>query len=128
MIILIDTSKAICKIVFIDNSHEQRYEWDAGRGLAKDLLGFILNKLNENSKEWGDIQAIGVFEGPGSFTGIRIGMTVMNIIADSQRIQIVGARGDNWESVAIEKIKSGVNEKVVLPFYGSDANITAQRK
>lgn len=130
MLILLNTSQPTCRMIFIDSTNDRRftYDWNADRSLAKDLLGYIDEKLNENKKTWSDIKAIGVFEGPGSFTGIRIGMTVMNTIADTQHIPIVGGRGDLWESVVVDKIRSGANEKIVLPFYGSDANITTQRK
>ena len=66
--------------------------------------------------------------GPGSFTGLRIGLTVLNTIASSQAIPIVGATGDDWQDVAVAGIDSGQNDEIVMPFYGSEANITAPRK
>jgi tRNA threonylcarbamoyladenosine biosynthesis protein TsaB len=128
MILLVDTSTPICKLIFIDGNSKQSDEWQSDRMLAKGLLGHLDKLLKAKSKTWSDITAIGVFAGPGSFTGIRIGLTVMNTIADAQNIPIVGARGDDWQNEVLAKINAGINEKIVLPFYGSEANITVPRK
>ena len=128
MIILLDSSTTICKIALLDGEWRQDYSWESDRNLAKWLLGYLDKILKEHIKAWTDISAIGVFEGPGSFTGIRIGLTVMNTIADSQKIPIVGARGENWKDEVLAKLESGKNEKIVLPFYNRDANITKPRK
>jgi len=127
MILLLDTSSSLCKLTFINEDLQQNYEWQADRTLAKNLLRFLMEKLSENGKTWSDITAIGVFEGPGSFTGLRIGLTVCNTIADAQNIPIVGGRGDNWQDEVLAKLKNGKNEKIVLPFYGSDAHITVPK-
>ena len=128
MIILLDTSTPVCKLTFIDGDWRQDDEWQADRELAKGLLGYLDKKLQSIDKKWSDITAIGAFEGPGSFTGLRIGLTVLNTIADANSIPIVGGRGDNWQNEVIAKLKSGKNEKIVLPFYNSEAHITVAKK
>jgi len=128
MIILLDSSTAVCKITLIDGDWHRGYKWESDRNLAKWLLGYLKRILSEHGKTWTDISAIGVFEGPGSFTGLRIGMTVMNTIADAQNIPIIGGRGDNWQDEILVKIKDGKNEKILLPFYDRGANITKPRK
>lgn len=128
MIILLDSSTAVCKITLVDGDWRQDYSWESDKTLAKWLLGYLDKILKEHGKIWTDISAIGVFEGPGSFTGLRIGLTVMNTIADSQNIPIVGARGENWQDEVLAKLQAGTNEKIVLPFYSRGANITKPRK
>ncbi|HUC96429.1 MAG TPA: tRNA (adenosine(37)-N6)-threonylcarbamoyltransferase complex dimerization subunit type 1 TsaB [Candidatus Saccharimonadales bacterium] len=128
MIVLLDSSTAICKITLIDGDWRQDYSWQSDRTLAKWLLGYLDKILKENGKTWADISAIGVLEGPGSFTGIRIGLTVMNTIADSQNIPIIGARGRKWQDEVLAKLHAGKNEKIVLPYYDRGANITKPRK
>lgn len=128
MILLIDTSSEISRFIFIDGNFRQDNEWRADRDLAKNMLKYLNDKLRDINKSWTDIAAIGVFEGPGSFTGLRIGMTVVNTIADNQQIPIVGARGDDWQNRALAKIESGINEKIVLPFYDRQANISTPKK
>jgi tRNA threonylcarbamoyladenosine biosynthesis protein TsaB len=128
MILLLNTSKPVCNLTFIDGKDRIEYDWQADRELAKGLLKFINDKLLENNLSWSDIESIGVFEGPGSFTGLRIGLTVLNTIADAQHIPIVGSGGEDWQGDAVEKLRSGENAKIVMPFYGSEANITTPLK
>lgn len=128
MILLIDTSTPICKVTFVNNTERGHHEWPAGRDLAKGLLQYLYDLLLADNKTWSDISAIGVFEGPGSFTGLRIGMTVVNTMADSLNIPIVGGRGDNWQDEVLLKLNDNQNQRIVLPFYGGEANITKPRK
>lgn len=128
MILLLDTSTPTCKLILIDGNWQQNNEWQADRTLARNLLKYLNDTLEIYDKTWSDITAIGVFEGPGSFTGLRIGLTVMNTIADAQNVPIVGGRGDNWQNEVLAKLNVGQNEKIVLPFYGSEAHITVSKK
>jgi tRNA threonylcarbamoyladenosine biosynthesis protein TsaB len=128
MIILLDTSSSLCKLTIIDDNKCYSGEWQADRGLAKGLLSYLAKIIEQHSMTWSDIAAIGVFKGPGSFTGLRIGLTVMNTIADSLAIPIVGGRGEKWQDIVLAKLHAGQNEKIVLPFYGSDVNITTSLK
>lgn len=128
MILLLDTSTPACRLTLIDGDNRFNDEWVADRMLAKELLGYINNNLRNRSKSWADITAVGVFEGPGSFTGLRIGLTVINTLADSQHIPIVGTRGQDWQQSALKRLDQGDDDKIVMPFYGSEAHITLPRK
>lgn len=128
MILLLDTSTPLCKLSLIDGDVRHDEQWQADRTLAKGLLGYLQDNLQAQGKTLSDISAIGVFEGPGSFTGLRIGLTVLNTIADSQNIPIVGSRSLEWQSDVLEKLRNGQNDRIVLPFYGSEAHITQPRK
>lgn len=128
MILLLDTSTPLCKLTFADNGSQIDAEWEANRELANGLLRFLQTELEKNQQSWQNIDGVGVFRGPGSFTGLRIGITVLNTMADALTIPIVGAIGQDWQKQAIKKLHDGKNEKMVLPFYGSEANITKPRK
>jgi tRNA threonylcarbamoyladenosine biosynthesis protein TsaB len=84
--------------------------------------------LQKQDADWADITGVGFFEGPGSFTSLRIGATVANTLADSEGIPVVGARGDDWREQAQKKLSNGENQKIVLPFYGAQANVTLPKK
>ena len=128
MILLLDTSTPVCKISLIGEDSRFNDEWQADRTLAKGLLEYMQKSLQHVNASWKDITGIGVFEGPGSFTGLRIGLTVLNTIAESESIPIVGGRGDSWQTDVLRALASGENDKIVMPHYGSEAHITAPRK
>lgn len=110
MKLYLDTSQPLT-IMKLDN---KTYEWDSGRSLAKNLLKFIHDKLAENGKDWQDITEINFMSGPGSFTGLRIGATVVNTLASQLKIPLYNHRG--------EKVK------LIMPEYGRPANITPPKK
>jgi tRNA threonylcarbamoyladenosine biosynthesis protein TsaB len=128
MIILLDTSTPVCKLTLIDGDWHRDYDWQADRSLAKDLLRYLTDRLSENGKTLNDLTGLGIFKGPGSFTGLRIGITVFNTLADSLQLPIVGSTGENWQDDALSALKNDQNDQIVLPEYGGEANITKPRK
>lgn len=128
MILLLDTSTPVCKLTLSEGGWRFDDEWQADRELARHLLRYLHDNLEKNGKIWSDISGIGAFMGPGSFTGLRIGLTVLNTIANAQGIPIVGAKGSEWQVEALERLHNGEDDQIVLPFYGSEAHITKPRK
>jgi len=128
MILLLDTSTPICKLSFIEGDWRHDDQWEAARELAKGLLGYLQTQLENNGKTWTDISGIVAFQGPGSFTGLRIGLTVLNTIANAQHIPIIGSVGENWQQEGLIRLEEGEDDKIVLPEYGGEAHITQPRK
>jgi len=128
MIVLLDTSTPVCKLSFVEGDWRFDDEWESGRTLAKGLLGYLQDKLAENGKNWKDISGIVAYKGPGSFTGLRIGLTVLNTFADSEGTPIVGETGENWQVVGLTRLQAGENDMLVMPEYGAEAHITTPRK
>lgn len=129
MILLWDSSTMTAQVTLVDdNGVKNMQEWEAGRTLARDMLAFLRDLLAEQSLTFSDITGIGVNRGPGSYTGLRIGMTVLNTLASAEHIAIVGATGDSWQDDCLRRLSSGEDDQMVLPEYGGDANITQPRK
>ena len=124
MIILLDTSTVICHLTTVDGEISNNFDWEAGRTLARGLLAFIQEKVGDVK----NISGIGIMRGPGSFTGLRIGMAVANTLADGLGVPIVGETGDSWRESALGRLSSGEDDQVILPFYGGDAHITKPKK
>ena len=124
MIILLDTSTATCRLTTVDGEISNNFDWEAGRTLAMGLLAFIQEKVGDVK----NISGIGIMRGPGSFTGLRIGMAVANTLADGLGVPIVGETGDSWRESALGRLSSGEDDQVILPFYGGDAHITKPKK
>jgi tRNA threonylcarbamoyladenosine biosynthesis protein TsaB len=129
MILLWDSSTMTAQITLVaDDGSKKSYSWEAGRTLAHDMLAHLRDLLAEHSLTFADITGIGINRGPGSYTGLRIGMTVLNTLASDRQIAIVGATGDAWQDDCLRRLEAGENDQIVLPEYGGDANITKPRK
>lgn len=128
MILLLCTATPLCQLTIVSGAKVAHHEWQADRQLAKGLLGYVQDTLAAQGATFNDITAIGVFKGPGSFTGLRIGLTVANTLADALAVPIVGGMGDDWQEQVQAQLKTGSNEKIILPYYGAEARITAPRK
>ena len=126
--LLIDTSTPAFKMTLVNGTEHIEHMWDAGRTLAKNILGYIDEGLSSAGLTYDDIDGLGVFRGPGSFTGLRIGLTVANTIASAESLPIIGATGDEWQQQSVDRLSRGESDTIVLPEYGSDARITKPRK
>lgn len=128
MILFLDTSTGNCRIWLGENNFEK----ELNRNMARDILKFLEDSLRNIGKDYKDLEGIGFFAGPGSFTGLRIGASVVNTLADGLNIPIVAVKkedeNNNWRQKAFEKLKNNENDKIALPFYGRGANITKPRK
>lgn len=128
-ILTIKTDQPTAEIcVFDDNSRLGREVWQAHRELSATILQKILKLTKACVKDLKNIEAIVVFEGTGSFTGLRIGTAVANSLAYGLKVPIVSSSGDNWQKTGINKLLAGKDQKVVNPRYGSPANITKPKK
>lgn len=98
-------------ILKLDN---KEYHHNFDHDLAEKLLGYIHDKLSEQNKDWHDISEITFMSGPGSFTGLRIGASIVNTLAHELNIPLYDHHG--------EKLP------IIIPNYGRPANISQPKK
>ena len=98
--------------------------WESGRQLSNELLDRLVQLVESSSHQLSDITGLVIFSGPGSFTSLRIGHTVLNALADSLSIPVVGAQGDSWLADGIEAVAKAKPGQPALPEYGAEAHIT----
>lgn len=129
LILTIRTDKPEAEISLFNEEGELTGKiWAAHRQLAESLHNQIKKLLESINKDWPDVQGIVCYEGPGSFTGLRIGLSVANSLAYGLNIPIIGSTGNNWRQSGIELLLKGDNQNVVRPQYGAEAHITAPKK
>ena len=87
MKLFIDTTDTEKIIVGLDS---QMFEADSKVKRAQALLAFIDETLKGNGKTIEDVKEIEINTGPGSFTGIRVGVSVAQAIAWQLNIPING--------------------------------------
>ena len=129
LILTIRTDKPEAEIGLFDDQRQIAYEtWYAHRELSITLHNKIAVMLEQNEASISDLSAIAVFAGPGSFTGLRIGLTVGNAFAYALAVPIVGTQGDEWIAAAYRRLQAGENDTLPLPEYGAPVHITQQKK
>ena len=129
LILSIWTDKPQAEIGLFDSQKKLAYhKWHAHRDLAATIHTKIHKLLKDQKKNWQDIEGLVCYKGPGSFTGLRIGLTVANILAENLKAPIIGITGLAWCEKGIQALLDGKTDKIALPEYGSDAHITKPKK
>jgi len=125
LILTIRTDKPESEIGLYDNETQLQYiKWQAHRQLAETIHYQIAKLLQSQGKNWNDLQGLVVFKGPGSFTGLRIGLSVANALSYSLKIPIVADNEKDWIQKGIENLSKGKSEKIATPEYGAPAFTT----
>jgi tRNA threonylcarbamoyladenosine biosynthesis protein TsaB len=128
LILTLRTDKPEAEIGLYDNQEQLAYEtWQAHRELAETISKKIIDVLQAADKRLHELNGIVVYKGPGSFTGLRIGLTVANALAYSLTIPIVSQLDDDWLSAGIERLQANYDEKITTPEYGALPHITAPK-
>jgi len=129
LIITIRTDKPEAEIgLYDDQTQLTYYTWQAHRELAETIHLKLRDMLSEQHKELSDLGGIAVYKGPGSFTGLRIGITVANALAYSLQLPIISKEDPQWLEQAINDLLAGKTDTVALPEYGALPHITPQKK
>lgn len=129
LILTIRTDKPEAEIGLFDGETKIAYEvWQAHRELSNTILRKIEELLKSQGKNLKDVQGIVAFQGPGSFTGLRIGLTVANTMAYALDVPIVGAMGESWLADGVKRLEAGDKDQIALPEYGAPVHITQQKK
>jgi tRNA threonylcarbamoyladenosine biosynthesis protein TsaB len=129
LILTIRTDKPEAELGLFDGHDQLNYlAWQAHRELAATIHAKLDELLKEKNKILKDVEGVAVFKGPGSFTGLRIGISVANGLAESLQIPVVATAGEKWLKLGIERLSAGENDKLALPEYGAPVKTTPPRK
>jgi tRNA threonylcarbamoyladenosine biosynthesis protein TsaB len=129
LILTIRTDNPEAEVGVFDNQAKKAYEtWHAHRELSVTLHQKIEAVLAQQHKKLEDVEGIVGFAGPGSFTGLRIGLTVANTIAYGLRLPVVATKGDDWVKKGVTRLLAGERDEIALPEYGAPVHITQQKK
>lgn len=106
-ILSVTTSSPVCGVSILENE-EVLKEINLENGLthSETLMPIIKNILEENSLTLSDIDLLVVDRGPGSFTGIRIGIATIKAFADSLNIKTIGV--NSLEGLAMNMENEGI--------------------
>lgn len=82
-ILLIDTSSSVCTAALCSAGSCRMLAANEPRAHAQQLLGMIVKLLSDCKETLESLDALAVIAGPGSFTGLRIGIGVIQGLAHS---------------------------------------------
>jgi tRNA threonylcarbamoyladenosine biosynthesis protein TsaB len=91
MILCLETATNLCSVALCDsNGVVVLKESAVDRSHASLLTVFISNILKEAGIKAGNLEAVAVSKGPGSYTGLRIGVSAAKGIAYAASIPLIG--------------------------------------
>ncbi len=135
LVLTIRTDKPIAEIGLFEYTNSidsvnkiEYYKWEAHKILSETLLTKIKQILNNNNLNYKDIGGLVCFQGPGSFTGLRIGISIANSLSFGLNIPIVASNEENWIQTGMGNLEAKKEIKPVIPFYGSPVHITKAKK
>jgi tRNA threonylcarbamoyladenosine biosynthesis protein TsaB len=116
IILTLRTDKPESELGLYDDEKQLAYEvWHAHRELAETIHKKLAEILKKASKDLSDIEGVICFKGPGSFTGLRIGLSVGNALAYAQSIPIIARQDPKWLEQGIRDLLKGRNDKIAIP-------------
>lgn len=108
--LFIDTSSSFLNIALISDSNILfKHIEETKNDMSSKIVDVIDKKLKELNISIKEINKIFVVNGPGSFTGVRIGVTVAKVIAWALKIQVVPV--SSLEFLA----STSTNKKYIVP-------------
>jgi tRNA threonylcarbamoyladenosine biosynthesis protein TsaB len=130
MIILgIRTDKPEAELyLYKDKEKLAEIKWHAHKELSKTIHHQIEKILDSSSINLQQLEGIICFKGPGSFTGLRIGLSVANALAYANQVPILARKNNNWLQEGITDLLAGKNDKIATPFYDRPAATTKAKK
>ena len=110
-ILSVDTSSAICSISILENEKViDELNIDNGKTHSETLMPSIMEILQNNNLKISEIDLLSCVIGPGSFTGIRIGVACVKAISEVNNIPIASVT--SLETLA--RIDNSEKNKIVL--------------
>jgi tRNA threonylcarbamoyladenosine biosynthesis protein TsaB len=95
MIICLETATNLCSVALCDGDGViSMRESNESKSHASLLTVFIEEILKEFGLRASQLEAIAVSKGPGSYTGLRIGVSVAKGVAYSASIPLIGIETD----------------------------------
>ena len=111
-ILAIDTSSNICSVSVLENNNilVEKHNNDE-KTHSQKLMPLIDETLKEINLKLDDITLLACSQGPGSFTGIRIGISTVKAFSDVKKIPVIGVT--SLESLAYNIKTDGLIASII---------------
>lgn len=132
-ILAVDTSSKICAVAILeDNKVIDEIKLDNGKTHSENLMPIIKEILERNSLNLSNFNLIAVSVGPGSFTGIRIGIATIKPMAEVYNLPVASVTSletlarniENKEKdFTIISLIDAKNNQVYAGFFDTEYNL-----
>jgi len=90
MLLALDTSTALAGVALYDGTLRAEATWHAGRNHSVQVMPTAVRLLEDQGLGPGDLTAVAVAIGPGSYTGVRVGLALAKGLAIARRLPLLG--------------------------------------
>jgi tRNA threonylcarbamoyladenosine biosynthesis protein TsaB len=115
IVLAIDTAGTACNVALLDHARGETLAVagaEIGRGHAEQLMGFIDSGLDAAGIGMDAIGRIAVTIGPGSFTGIRVGVAAARGLALALSVPVVGV--SVLQALAVSALEAAPGAPVLI--------------
>lgn len=88
--------------------------WPSNADESQTILPKLEELLDQEGKGWNDVQRVVAVTGPGSYTSLRVGITIANAIAWSRKIPIAGVSVFSVWECRIDPVVRGEDHRCVV--------------
>lgn len=118
MLLALDTATQRASIALHDGTTlHAECTWEAASQHTVTLLPHIVQLLQNSALSADDITAIGVCIGPGSYTGVRIGVSVAKGLASARKLPLVGIT-----TLDVLAASQPQDDRVLYPIFAAGRN------
>jgi tRNA threonylcarbamoyl adenosine modification protein YeaZ len=124
IVLAIDTASAFCAACVYDSDAGKelgRAVLDLGKGHAEHLMGVVHDAMAKADMEFPALDRISVAVGPGSFTGVRVGVAAARGFAMALKIPAVGVT--TLEAIAVQAREKVGARKVMAALDGGRGEV-----
>ena len=129
-ILAIDSASDVCSVALLDNDNLiDEINLENGRTHSENLMPLVDEIIKRNDMDIKDIELLGCTVGPGSFTGIRIGVASIKPIAEVLNIKVASVTSLEVLSKNVDDESNRVclidarNNQVYFGAFDKDSNL-----
>ena len=122
--LIIDTAGEKIFLKFISNNEEYNINYDNSRENFDEIVKIIFNFIGKNNKSLSMIDNIFINQGPGKYTSIRSGISIVKALKISNKVNVYGYNStqiiNNNYDILLDLLKQGrLTKDFIQPKYSN---------
>ena len=123
LILSCDTSNSTCCAGVYEDGRELSYELSLEkRTHSETFMPLVERVIKASGKEYKDLDAIAVTTGPGSFTGIRIGLSAVKGLSYALSIPCIPVSSTAALALSVENVIDTAENTILVPSFDARNN------